>query len=245
MEPALCCGARKPPASPLNKQLVEKADILVALFWHRLGSPTGEAESGTIEEIQEAHARGAYVAILRCSRDVPQTADLEQQKKLREFYKAVETISLMLDYRDGGELARHIEAILNRAVARDTGRAEAAVSATRPPAEVWPRIETNDEVKTDSRGRVKTSRRWRLVLSNTGEEPARNVRYRFEAESESDQLPFAVDGDEVRALEVLAPGGDASYPLIMHMGVTAQARCIVTWEDAAGEHETRATLRFY
>jgi hypothetical protein len=82
-------------------------------------------------------------------------------------------------------------------------------------------------------------------LANAGQEPALDVRYRFETESEADQLPVTVDGDDVRALEVLAPGGEASYPLIIHMGVASQARCIVTWEDAAGQHENRATLRFY
>jgi hypothetical protein len=232
------------PQASLNKQLVEQADILLALFWHRLGSPTGEAESGTVEEIEEAHAGGAYVAILRCRRDVPDTADLSQQAKLREFYKANEPRSLMLDYNGEGDLARHVDSILSRAVGRDTGHAEAAVSATRPPAEVWPRVESSDDIKTDSRGNVRTSRRWRLILSNTGEEPARNVHYRFEAENEDDQLPPTLD-EMNQPVEVLAPGGEVGYPLILHMGVAPQARCIVTWEDATGEHENRATIRFY
>lgn len=51
------------PQASLNAQLVENVDIVVALFWHRLGSPTGGEESGTAEEISKAHADGAYVAI--------------------------------------------------------------------------------------------------------------------------------------------------------------------------------------
>lgn len=231
------------PQASLNAQLVETADILVALFWHRLGSSTGEAASGTIEEIEKAHSNGAYVAILRCARDFPQSADPEQIQKLRAFYEDVEPRSLMLGYGDDAELAHHVDAILNRAVTRDNTRAETAAETPRAGAEVWPRIESSEHVKTDSKGRVKTSRRWQLVLANTGTEPACKVRYRLEAESEGDDLPL--DQNDDRELEVLAPAGEASYGLILHMGVAPQVRCIVTWEDTTGEHENRATLRFF
>jgi hypothetical protein len=35
----------------IDKQVLERCDLLVAVFWTRLGSPTGEASSGTVEEI--------------------------------------------------------------------------------------------------------------------------------------------------------------------------------------------------
>ncbi len=41
------------PQSILNKQLVNRADLLIALFWMRLGNPTGAADPGTVEEIRE------------------------------------------------------------------------------------------------------------------------------------------------------------------------------------------------
>ena len=37
-------------AAILNKQLVENCDILIGTFWTRLGTNTGMAESGTVEE---------------------------------------------------------------------------------------------------------------------------------------------------------------------------------------------------
>jgi hypothetical protein len=122
-----------------------------------------------------------------------------------------------------------------------------AAGADRAGADVWPRIESREEVRTDSRGRVKTSRRSQLVLSNTGTELARDVHYRLEAENPEDRLPMDSEGggSEGRALEVLAPGGEAPYPLIMHMGVVPQARCVVTWSDSRGERENQATLRFF
>jgi hypothetical protein len=232
------------PQASLNDQLVESADVVIALFWHRLGSATGVAASGTVEEIEEAHDRGAYVAILRCERDYPQSADPDQIIKLREFYDSVRGRSLMLTYANDASLAGQVDAILTRAVTRDGARAEvAAESPARAAADVWPRVESREHVETDSRGRAKTSRRWAIVLANTGGEPARLVRHRLEPENEGDDLPFELDGDG--ELEVLAPRGEARYSLALHMGVAAQARCVVTWQDDAGEHENRSTLRFF
>jgi len=41
------------PSQEIINRLVIKSDILVAIFWSRLGSPTGVAASGTIEEIEK------------------------------------------------------------------------------------------------------------------------------------------------------------------------------------------------
>src|SRR5258706_8401132 len=41
------------PQAVLNKQLLKSCDLIVAVFWTRLGSPTGAAASGTVEEINE------------------------------------------------------------------------------------------------------------------------------------------------------------------------------------------------
>ena len=230
------------PQGSLNEQLVADADILVALFWHRLGSPTGGAESGTAEEIETAQTQGAYVGILRCTRAFPPDVDTGQLEKVCAFYADTEAKSLMLDYSGEGELARHVDAILNRSVTREHVRAEAAAEVPSARAEVWPRIERTERVDSDSKGRVRTRTRWQLVLANTGTEPANRVQHRLEVEAEGDDLPMEMSED--RELEALAPGGEATYSLAVVMGTAPQVRCVVTWEDSAGEHENRASLRF-
>ncbi|HZC13064.1 MAG TPA: hypothetical protein VE270_03500, partial [Thermoleophilaceae bacterium] len=120
------------------------------------------------------------------------------------------------------ELARHVDAILNRAVTREHARAEAAAEVPPERADVWPRIERNERVKTDTKGRVRTRTRWRLVLANRGAEPAHRVRYRLEAETEGDELPMELSDD--RELEYLAPGGEASYSLALARIVHQPAR---------------------
>lgn len=245
------------PQESLNKQLVEDADVLIALFWHRLGSPTGEAESGTVEEIEEASGHGAYVGVLRCMRAIPPgDLDADQASRLDAFLDEIRPNSLILEYEGAVALRERVDTILTTAVTELRTRAEAQASATaepgidateRPPSpqgtEVWPRIERSEAVKTDSKGRLKTENRWQLVLSNTGDEPARRVRFRLETEGPDDNLPLQTD--DSGELEVLAPHTDAAYALFMHMGVADQARCVVTWEDSAGDRENVATLRFF
>jgi hypothetical protein len=65
----------------------------------------------------------------------------------------------------------------------------------------------------------------------------------LEPENPDDQLPQVLGGED--ALESLAPGGEARYPLALFMGAAAQVRCVVSWTDTAGAHENTATLRFF
>jgi hypothetical protein len=39
------------PQALINRQFADRADIVIAVFWKKLGSPTGKADSGTVEEI--------------------------------------------------------------------------------------------------------------------------------------------------------------------------------------------------
>src|SRR6185295_10136580 len=41
------------PQAIINKQVLKNADLLVGVFWTRLGTATGEYPSGTVEEIEE------------------------------------------------------------------------------------------------------------------------------------------------------------------------------------------------
>src|SRR6202165_2382810 len=70
----------------INKQLIDSTDILVAIFWSRIGTPTASAESGTVEEIQRAIAAGkkgmVYFSDLRPLRV---GASIEQVKRLSAF----------------------------------------------------------------------------------------------------------------------------------------------------------------
>jgi hypothetical protein len=46
------------PQAAINDELVHSSDILVGMFWTKLGMHTGIAESGTFEEIDQFVAAG-------------------------------------------------------------------------------------------------------------------------------------------------------------------------------------------
>ena len=47
----------------INHQIIKDADLLVAIFWTRIGTPTGAAASGTVEEIEE-HLKASKPAMI-------------------------------------------------------------------------------------------------------------------------------------------------------------------------------------
>src|SRR5437870_2421545 len=46
------------PQALINKLVSASSDLLVAIFWTLIGTPTGVAPSGTVEEIQEHMKQG-------------------------------------------------------------------------------------------------------------------------------------------------------------------------------------------
>lgn len=77
------------PQAAINEQLVQTSDMLIGMFWTRLGTVTGVAESGTVEEIDQFVATKRPAALFFSSRPIdPNRIDLKQHKKLRQFAKA-------------------------------------------------------------------------------------------------------------------------------------------------------------
>lgn len=101
----------------INDRVLSDADILVGVFWTRIGTPTGDAPSGTVEEIQEHHARG-YPTMLYFS-DVPVAlagVDHDQYKAVQDFKKwaqengITEAYSEPAEFRD--KFRRHLQITL-------------------------------------------------------------------------------------------------------------------------------------
>jgi hypothetical protein len=70
----------------INRQILRDADLLVAIFWTRLGTPTGEAASGTVEEIEE-HLKAGKPAMLYFSTApvAQESLNLDQWRALQDF----------------------------------------------------------------------------------------------------------------------------------------------------------------
>jgi len=82
--------ASMPAQKSINKQIVEKTDLLVAIFKHRLGTPTDKAPSGSVEEIQEVISAGKPVLLYFSTEAIPQGKEGEQWNALKAFRASCE-----------------------------------------------------------------------------------------------------------------------------------------------------------
>lgn len=68
-------GFDKDPQAVINSQLPDDYDVFLGIFWSRLGTPTGRAISGTVEEFERAYTRfrstGTIPAIMLYFKDAP------------------------------------------------------------------------------------------------------------------------------------------------------------------------------
>ena len=102
------------PQEILNKQLVENADILMAVFWARLGTPTGRALSGTVEEIEQFRRKGKPVLLYFSEAAVPHHHDPEQFRLLNEYRKSLEAHTLYSTFQGPEDLRRRVTRDLAR-----------------------------------------------------------------------------------------------------------------------------------
>ena len=90
----------------INRQILEKSDILVAIFWHRLGTATGVAESGTIEEIENHLKSGRPTMIYFSSKDVPRNIDIGQLEAIRRAERNYQNRGLIDTFENTDEFRR-------------------------------------------------------------------------------------------------------------------------------------------
>lgn len=101
------------PQSIINGQVLKHADLLIAVFWTRLGTSTGVAASGTVEEIEEHIKAGKPAMIYFSSAPVqPDSIDQDQYAALTEFKKSLGSQSLYQVYDNPidfeAKLKRHL-----------------------------------------------------------------------------------------------------------------------------------------
>ncbi|WP_052235268.1 hypothetical protein [Pectobacterium carotovorum] len=125
------------PQEVINRQVVDQCDLLVGIFWTRIGSPTGVAESGTLEEIERVSVDGKPVMLYfsKVNKN-PDDIDLEQLKNLREFKKKtlpnslIESYSNQVEFRD--KLAKQLEIQLRSLLAHITDTDTEQIDERKP-----------------------------------------------------------------------------------------------------------------
>lgn len=97
------------PQEVINEQMVRSCDLLIGAFWMRLGSPTGKAQSGTVEEIKWFLRQKKPVMLYFSTAPLQQqNLDVDQWNALSEFKKELMPKGLLGQYDDLGDLANKL-----------------------------------------------------------------------------------------------------------------------------------------
>jgi len=114
------------PQEAINRQLGDECQIMIGMFWTKVGTSTGVAESGTVEEIDRFVADGKPALLYFSHRPIdPAKIDPRQLKKLMSFKGATYKKALVGSFSGIDELRQK--------VARDLMRQVRALKANMPP----------------------------------------------------------------------------------------------------------------
>lgn len=95
--------------SVINAQLVDKADIVIALFHAKLGSPTDRAVSGTAEEIERSVEAGKRVHVYFSTRALPNPVDTAQYEALAKFRQRIQKLGLIGSFKNKVSLTKVVQ----------------------------------------------------------------------------------------------------------------------------------------
>ena len=97
----------------LNKQIVDQCDCAIGIFWTRIGTATGVAPGGAVEEIERLREMGKPVMMYFSDAPIPRKmVDLEQLKKLDDYRESLLSHALVWQYETveefHKELSKHL-----------------------------------------------------------------------------------------------------------------------------------------
>lgn len=211
------------PQDTINEQLVDLADVVLAIFSTRLGSPTSNSPSGTVEEVERAVADGKYVAVLRCNRPVdPAAIDTEQLASLQNFFEEHRQGGLIRSYSDSEGLGRAVDDVLLFAAGRASRDAPAADAGRVRPAKVSADYSSS-----------RSSRRETFRVANQGDLPAFDVTLELTAAEGVDGTPPQVHLPGA-PIPILSAGQIMEFSAMSHGGVADLVTVTAHFADERG-----------
>ena len=203
------------PQAIINRQIVEGCDFAIAVFWTRLGTPTGEAESGSCEEIDLLRAKGRDVLIYACTRAIPQHLLDERQisclrKKLAEYRKQ----GIVFDYQEIDQLKLLLMGHLTK-LATDLNKEylSAPVTDNRPGEAPYPKILVVASWAVMGTG-PKPSDALSIAVQNHSPSRFFMKSLALELDNKKSLLPFgSALGQRIEHRQVIEPGRSADFYL--------------------------------
>ncbi len=96
------------PQDLINGQLLERCDLLLAIFWSKIGTPTIKDASGTIQEIREFGELKGHEKVLLffCNRNFPYANETSQIDAVKQFKNSVKDKGLYREFESVSDFAR-------------------------------------------------------------------------------------------------------------------------------------------
>ena len=97
------------PQSIIDRRILKDADLVVGMFWTRLGTPTASYASGAVEEIEEHLKAGKPAMLYFSSAPAPlDSVDPAQYQALKAFKDSCKTRGLFQTYADVDDFRRKL-----------------------------------------------------------------------------------------------------------------------------------------
>lgn len=223
----------------INRQLVDQADIVFAVFHAKLGTATPRAVSGTAEEIDKAIEDGLRVHVFFSEAPIPHDHDTEQYAALRRFRQSLGSRGLYRTFTTEDDLRGLIRQSLETDIAAiNAGASGTSETNGRIGAQLVARYDFREVTESDRNGRVRTRKAGeRIVIRNEGDQAAFNVTLTLEPVGQGDAPTLHTEDRNPPFFEVIAPHSEVSVITGLHMGVAHTQKATLRWEEDDEPHE--------
>lgn len=203
------------PQALINAQGVSRSDIVFALFGTKLGTPTPNAISGTVEEIERAESQGKPVHVYFSSAPLPYNIDAKNLEGLRKFKKEMQNRGLLGEFEHEDQLRNEVLKALEFDLEKlDLNTPREASGRNIATFTVQPRQEKY-QTGIDDRGKAKFKTDYWLEITNTSQYDAEEVTFEVAGDGPSMALltgenPTVIHAGQTRRLNVarFAGGND-------------------------------------
>jgi len=193
----------------INAQILERCDILLALFWSQIGTPTENYVSGSVEELETHVKAGKPAMVYFIKEDIPLDSNTEQLEKLKKFKEQCQKSGL---YR---ELDR-IDESMKKAIMDDIYK---YISEQNFKDNFVPKLESEASAKIQPlrlRPSLSKEAQEMLLLAAMSENDGLIIRARYIDGSQQFQVAGQVFGSESRREFALY---DAARDELLHGGL--------------------------
>jgi hypothetical protein len=226
--------------SVINSQLVDDADIVIALFDSRLGQATDSAVSGTAEEIERAAASGKPVHVWFSDEPVDRNADLKELARLQKFRKELEDKGLLGVYADLNDLAYKVGEAIESDISR-LGLGTPSVVRKGEHAIPRARVEKRREQSgVDRKGAPKFTTHSTLVLENKSE----HITAEQLTMDPGSELGGSLHRDSTDPID-MPPLSELRFPLMLHMGMSDHVTVELNWFENGEKQSVRQPVSLF